>query len=773
MGNLFPLRPLQERAIQGLRESLRAGKRRSIIQAPTGFGKTIVASHIVDGALKKQKRVAFCVPSLSLIDQTFERMVENGIDPSDIGVMQADHPWRRPNAPVQICSLLTVKSRGYPDVDFVIVDECFAAGTMVLTPSGEVPIETLKRGDEVVSAFGRDVILGVSERAASILRIKLSNGRTIDVTRNHRFFTSAGWRYAHELEARSRLFCEEAVRSLWSNVWAKGNVEPCSARIRVEPEDILLRILLEEEQSPDEQTVSYRQNESVFDGTRSSAEVPWREWKWNDCSAEETSGNAGVRMGGRNSDTYEGGVSKWNLPALLQAGFMQSSQYDRHRGRRVQSQRSGEGSRPEEGLVNEWVRVENIEDIEQRCAVYNIHVARHPSYFANGVLVHNCHLRYSVIDNWIDDHPDKIFIGLTATPWSKGLGDRFNNLIIPTSIAELTEQGWLTPLRAFAPSKPDLSDVKIVAGDYHNGQLSEKMSGKSIVGDVVSTWLDKAENRPTMVFAVDRAHADKLHVEFSRMGVRSAYVDANTPREERNEILRDLNSGLIRVICSVSTMTTGIDADIRCISFCRPTKSEILWVQSIGRGLRTAEGKKDCILLDHSGTALSLGLPAEITHMELRTSTSERGEREKKAPKEKCDLPIECMRCDVLIPVAASECPNCGWRPRRTSPVHVEEGDLLEIGGSKNGGKTKISKLSFYAQLKGYALEMGFKPQWATAKFKAKLDEWPHHSIKNCEPIRCENKVRSWIRADFIRWKKGQEKQKDRQQAWGGGQDNA
>ena len=178
-------------------------------------------------------------------------------------------------------------------------------------------------------------------------------------------------------------------------------------------------------------------------------------------------------------------------------------------------------------------------------------------------------------------------------------------------------------------------------------------------------------------------------------------------------------------------------------------------------------------MLDHSGTALTLGLPGEITHNVLRTTASERGEREKKKPKEKCDLPIECIQCTELIPVAAKECPNCGWKPKRTSPVKTEEGDLVEIGGSKTAGPGKMSKLSFFAQLKGYAEEKGYKPGWAVAKFKSKTNEWPHHTIKDCEPVICGNKVRSWIRADFIRWAKAKEKANARQQAWDGGQDNA
>ena len=64
------------------------------------------------------------------------------------------------------------------------------------------------------------------------------------------------------------------------------------------------------------------------------------------------------------------------------------------------------------------------------------------------------------------------------------------------------------------------------------------MSGKQIVADVISTWLEKGENRPTLLFAVDRAHAATLHEQFNEAGVPCArYVDGETPREERQSIL--------------------------------------------------------------------------------------------------------------------------------------------------------------------------------------------------------------------------------------------
>ena len=97
---LKPLRPHQLRTLDQAKASLVDGHRRPMIQLPTGAGKTVIAAHIVAGARAKSKRVAFCVPSIGLIDQTFERFVENGIDPAEMGVIQGNHPWKRPGAPI-------------------------------------------------------------------------------------------------------------------------------------------------------------------------------------------------------------------------------------------------------------------------------------------------------------------------------------------------------------------------------------------------------------------------------------------------------------------------------------------------------------------------------------------------------------------------------------------------------------------------------------------------------------------------------------------------
>jgi DNA repair protein RadD len=493
MAQLRPLWPHQEKSLAALRASLASGRKRPVLQLSTGAGKTVISAHILHSALAKRKRIAFTVPMLNLVDQSFERFVENGIDAGDIGIMQGDHSWRRAHAPVQICSVQTIDRRGFPEVDLVIVDEA--------------------------------------------------------------------------------------------------------------------------------------------------------------------------------------------------------------------------------------------------------------------------HLQFKAIKTWMLENPNLVFIGLSATPWARGMAETWDDLIIPTTLTQLVDEGFLSKFRVFAPSHPDLSGVKIVAGDFHEGQLSERMSDKTLVADVVQNGLEKADDAQTLVFAVDRAHAAVLHDEFESVGVKSAYVDGETPREERTALAARFQARDIRVIVSIGTMTTGVDLDVRCIVYARPTKSEMLYVQSIGRGLRTAPGKEMLTVFDHSDTTLRLGLPTEIHHAKLLSGKPTEKEIKERA-ESKPATPRECSSCSSLVPAGMGTCPHCGWKPERVSQIETVEGELVELGAEKAKRKANKDwdwndKATFYAELKGYIEERGMKPGFAAAKYKEKMGVWPNDPrVKDVAPAYCGMTTRSWIRSRQIAFAK-------------------
>jgi DNA repair protein RadD len=477
------LRPHQVRAIEMLRQSLGSGKRRPVLQAPTGFGKTILAAAVVEGALAKQKRVIFTVPALSLVDQTVRAFWNDGI--RDVGVIQGTNAMTDWSRPVQIASVQTLQRRPIPEADIVIIDEC------------------------------------------------------------HRWFDFYGQ---------------------WMT------------------------------------------------------DLAWQ-----------------------------------NQP----------------------------------------------------------------------------------------------FIGLSATPWTRGLGQYFDDLIIAATTQDLISAGYLSRFRAFAPSHPDLTGVRTVAGDYHEGDLSGVMNDDLLIADIVDTWLQRAGNRPTFCFGVNRAHAKHLQAKFAEAGISTGYIDAYTPINERSETQKQFHNGDIRVVCNVGCLTTGIDWDVRCIVLARPTKSEILFVQIIGRGLRNAEGKEDCLILDHSDTHLRLGFVTDIHHDVLDDGRP----RARSRALDRIRLPKECPQCAFLKPPRMRVCPVCGFKAEATTNIEVADGELVEITETDKHSNTASNKekATFYAQLRGYAQSRGYASGWAAHKFREKFRVWPNN-CKNIPAMEPTPQVRSWIKSRQIAW---------------------
>lgn len=372
---------------------------------------------------------------------------------------------------------------------------------------------------------------------------------------------------------------------------------------------------------------------------------------------------------------------------------------------------------------------------------------------ADLVIVDEAHQRFKHLSKWIHDPAWAAvpFIGLSATPWAKGLGKDFDDLIVAATTADLIEAGYLSKFRVFAPSHPDLSGVSTVAGDYHEGQLSAAMSEGGLVADIVTTWLQRGENRPTLVFAVDRAHAKTLERQFQEANVTTGYIDGNTPSEERERVRKRFHDGATKVVCSVGCLTTGVDWDVRCIVLARPTKSEMLFVQIIGRGLRTAAEKAECLILDHSDTHLRLGFVTDIHHSVLDTGKPKAAsETERKEP-----LPKECPKCSNLRPPKVATCPACGFKPEVSSEIRCEDGFLEEMT-PKVRKADMATKQRWYSQLLGVAEDRGYKRGWAANQYREKWGVWPRGLIEEAAEPQAE--VLSWTRSRMIAYAKRREK---------------
>lgn len=383
---------------------------------------------------------------------------------------------------------------------------------------------------------------------------------------------------------------------------------------------------------------------------------------------------------------------------------------------------------------------------------------------ADVVIFDECHRLHETHKKWLRDEAwQRVpFIGLSATPWSKGLGNYFETKLTVATISDLIAQGYLSKFKVFATGHPDLKGVKTVADDYHQGQLSEVMNASTLTADIIRTYEQRWGKGRTLCFAVDRAHAQSLQERFNFAGIKTGYQDADTPMDVRRMIRRMFHDGTYQVVVNVDTLTTGVDWDVRCLILARPTKSEMRYVQIIGRALRPRDDKDYAVILDHSDTTQRLGFVTDIQHEELHRGTT----RAKAKPAEKREkLPVECKACAALYPPNQfRKCPHCGHVQKLQSTLLENDGELIEVkrdGSMWQAAKvparkwTTAERATFLSELKAYAEMHNYKPGWASVKFKEKFREWPERAIESVKPARIISPtVVMWVRSRQIAFAK-------------------
>ncbi|EKD0972514.1 DEAD/DEAH box helicase [Escherichia coli] len=358
-------------------------------------------------------------------------------------------------------------------------------------------------------------------------------------------------------------------------------------------------------------------------------------------------------------------------------------------------------------------------------------------------------------------------IGLSGTPFSPFLGKYYDRLIKPTTIGELIQRGDLSKYEFYAPTKPDLKGVKTTSSleygrDYNETQLAEIMCGSTLVGDIVQNWLENGRDLPTIAFCVNVAHANYLTIQFNLAGVNSEVMTADTPVDERQTIIHRFETGATKIIVSVGVLVAGFDSDVRCIIYARPTKSEIRWLQALGRGLRTAPGKESCLIFDHSGTVHRLGYPDSIEYDELPGKSDGMEESARRAVEERAEkLPHECPQCHYMKPAGVYVCPKCGYKPLRGEDVDTDTSRKLNKLGKNQHQSTKAEKQSWWSQIKFYqrqraSLGRPVSDGWCAHTFREKFGEWPD-GLSNF-PMEITPEVNNYIRHKLIRFAKGHQR---------------
>lgn len=374
------------------------------------------------------------------------------------------------------------------------------------------------------------------------------------------------------------------------------------------------------------------------------------------------------------------------------------------------------------------------------------------------MLVDEAHLSITITrEQLLGLWPDALRIGLTATPTRKdgrALGLLYDTIIEPATTAELTRDGYLVPARYWSWPTPDLGGVRVTAGDYNLHDLAGVMNRAPLLGDIVGHWLTHAADRRTVVFCTSIAHAVALAEAFRRAEVPAEHVDAGTPAPARAATFKRFGLGETQVLTNCFLAAYGFDLPVlACIVLARPTRSLMLYLQMLGRGLRIAPGKRDCLVLDHAGCVHQHGFAADPRRWTLEgryalEPAPTRGRPERPA--------TECPACHAVWS-GSPRCPECGYELRPAGRmVETVEGDLVEMAV---GAQPDVQdRAVFYAELRGVAAEKGYKSGWAAHKFRERYGDFPPWRWNAAPAAEPSATTRSWVKSRVIAWARAQER---------------
>ena len=242
--------------------------------------------------------------------------------------------------------------------------------------------------------------------------------------------------------------------------------------------------------------------------------------------------------------------------------------------------------------------------------------------------------------------PNAKFLGLTATPCrlnGKGFTDLFDVLVQSWSVPEFISKGRLATYD-FVSIKSDGATQRLIDslqkrgadGDYQNKEMDMLLNKKPSIERLYQSLEEFGKDRKGIVYAINISHAQKITKLYQENGVNAIAIDSKTPATERQQDIEAFKKGDIQVLVNVDIFSEGFDCpDVEFVQLARPTLSLAKYLQMVGRGLRVAKGKKNCVIIDNVGLYRVFGLPSQVWNWNAMFEGKLKVGKRKETPKDR------------------------------------------------------------------------------------------------------------------------------------------
>lgn len=375
------------------------------------------------------------------------------------------------------------------------------------------------------------------------------------------------------------------------------------------------------------------------------------------------------------------------------------------------------------------------------------------------LIVDECHDQRESVKKFIKNNPKVMVVGLSASPFSKGLGETYETVVCAATTQQLVEAGRLAPLKVYVARQIDMKGAKKVAGEFAGADAGAR--GMKITGDIVSEWTAKTMEhfgrpRKTIVFCCNVAHGADIAQKFAEAGFNFVAISYKDTDEYKSDVIEEFqkpDSNVIGLIaCDI--LTKGFDSpDVMIGVSARPfSKSFKSHVQQMGRTMRSCLGKDFALWLDFSGNYIRFRTDWEELYANGVQALEDDKEKSKPNPTEKEIEESRCPKCSRLWPRGSDTCPGCGYTRVRLNLIENVPGELVPIGGGKMVERKVMQE--WYSQLLEYGDRKGWAHGAAYHRFRDKFGIHPPRSLSEARaPLGVE--VANWLKYIAIRNAKG------------------